>query len=145
MLVLASTAAAGFALAVIHPTYAIFLWLPFAGFLVVRSLTARDETRRIGTALAALVVPAAAFLAWLLPVVRDTASHGPGTDELQRAFEQYKGQLDVFSDTSYRLAPEVFGRAGGEKLHAGRCLNDHPAWIAALERFVREEGSGWVK
>ena len=109
---LASTAAAGFVLAVIHPTYAIFLWLPFAGFLVVRSLAARDETRKIGTALAALVVPAAAFLVWLLPVVRDTASHGPGKDELQRAFEQYKGQLDVFSETSYRLAPEVFGRAG---------------------------------
>lgn len=109
---LASTAAAGFALAVIHPTYAIFLWLPFAGFLVVRSLAARDETRRVGTALAALVVPAAAFLAWLLPVVRDTASHDPGKDELHRAFEQYKGQLEVFSDTSYRLAPEVFGRAG---------------------------------
>jgi len=109
---LASTAAAGFALAVIHPTYAIFLWLPFAGFLVVRALAARDEARRILVALAALVVPAAGFLAWLLPVVRDTASHAPGKDELQRAFEQYAGQLDVFSDTSYRLAPEVFGRAG---------------------------------
>ena len=36
----------------------------------------------------------------------------PGVDELQRAFRQYAGQLDVFSDTSYRLAPEVFGRAG---------------------------------
>jgi hypothetical protein len=109
---LASTAAAGFALAVIHPTYAIFLWLAFAGFLVVRSLAARDEARRIGAALAALVVPAAVFLVWLLPVVRDTASQAPGTDELQRAFDQYAGQLDVFSDTSYRLAPEVFGRAG---------------------------------
>ena len=109
---LASTAAAGFALAVIHPTYAIFLWLPFAGFLVVRALAARDEARRILVALAALVVPAAGFLAWLLPLVRDTASHAPGKDELQRAFEQYAGQLDVFSDTSYRLAPEVFGRAG---------------------------------
>jgi len=115
---LASTAAAGFALAVIHPTYAIFLWLPFAGFLVVRSLAARDEARRIGAALAALVVPAAAFLVWLLPVVRDTASHAPGTDELQRAFEQYAGQLDVFSDTSYRLAPEVFGRAGAVAMAA---------------------------
>ena len=49
---------------------------------------------------------------WLLPVVRDTRSHAPGVDELQRAFRQYAGQLDVFSDTSYRLAPEVFGRAG---------------------------------
>ena len=109
---LASTAAAGLALAVIHPTYAIFLWLPFAGFLVVRSIVARDEAKRIGTALAALVVPAVAFFVWLLPVVRDTASHAPGKGELQRAFEQYAGQLDVFSDTSYRLAPEVFGRAG---------------------------------
>ena len=27
-------------------------------------------------------------------------------------FAQYPGQLDVFSDTSYRLAPEVFGRGG---------------------------------
>ena len=69
------------------------------------------EARRIAAALAALVVPAA-FLAWLLPVVRDTASHAPGRDELQRAFRQYAGQLDVFSETSYRLAPEVFGRAG---------------------------------
>ncbi len=109
---LASTAAAGLALAVIHPTYAIFLWLPFAGFLVVRSLVRRDESRRIATALAALVVPAGFFLAWLIPVVRDTASHAPGKDELQRAFDQYEGQLDVFSETSYRLAPEVFGRAG---------------------------------
>ena len=58
---LASTAAAGLVLAVIHPTYAIFLWLPFAGFLVVRSLVARDEAKRIAAALAALVVPAAAL------------------------------------------------------------------------------------
>ena len=110
--VLASVAAAGLVLAVVHPTYAIFLWLPFAGFLVVRSLVAREESKRIAVALAALVLPAAAFLAWLLPVVRDTASHAPGKNEVQRAFVQYAGQLDVFSDTSYRLAPEVFGRAG---------------------------------
>jgi hypothetical protein len=109
---LASVAAAGLVLAVVHPTYAIFLWLPFAGFLLVRALVERSETRRIATAFAALVVPAAAYLAWLLPVVRDTRSHAPGGEELQRAFRQYAGQLDVFSDTSYRLAPEVFGRAG---------------------------------
>ena len=30
---LASTAAAGLVLAVVHPTYALFLWIPFAGFL----------------------------------------------------------------------------------------------------------------
>jgi hypothetical protein len=115
---LASTAAAGLALAVIHPTYAIFLWLPFSGFLVVRSLMSRDESRRIAAALGALVLPAGAYLAWLIPVIRDTASHAPGQDELQRAFRQYAGQLDVFSDTSYRLAPEVFGRAGAVAIAA---------------------------
>ena len=116
--VLASTAAAGLVLAVVHPTYAIFLWLPFAGFLVVRSIVARDEGRRIGAALAALFVPAAAYLAWLLPVIRETASHAPGQDELRRAFQQYAGQLDVFSDASYRLAPVVFGRAGAVAIAA---------------------------
>jgi hypothetical protein len=36
----------------------------------------------------------------------------PSAEELNRALEHYKGQLDVFSDGSYRLAPEVVGRAG---------------------------------
>jgi hypothetical protein len=110
--VLVSAAAAGLVLAVVHPTYAIFLWLPFAGFLLVRTLVARGEAKRIAAALGALVVPAGAYLLWLLPVVRETRSVAPDAGELQRAFEQYRGQLDVFSDTSYRLAPEVFGRAG---------------------------------
>ena len=109
---LATAAAAGLVLAVVHPTYAIFLWLPFGGFLVVRSLVAPAEARAIAAALAALVLPAAAFLGWLVPVVRATASHAPGRDELLRAFARYEGQLDVFSETSYRLAPEVFGRSG---------------------------------
>jgi hypothetical protein len=109
---LASVAAAGLVLAVVHPTYAIFLWLPFGGFLILRSVVAGHEAKRIAAALAALVAPAAAYLAWLLPVVRDTVSHAPDGAELRRAFEQYAGQLDVFSETSYRLAPEMFGRAG---------------------------------
>ena len=109
---LASAAAAGLALAVVHPTYAIFLWLPFGGFLLVRALVARHETRAIAAALAALVVPAAAYLAWLTPIVRATVSHAPAREELLRAFERYEGQLDVFSETSYRLAPDVFGRSG---------------------------------
>jgi len=109
---LASTAAAGFVLAVVHPTYAIFLWLPFAGFLLVRALVVRREAAPIAAALAALVVPAGLFLAWLLPVVRDTRSVSPDGSEVGRALEQYRGQLDVFSPSSYRLAPEVFGRSG---------------------------------
>ena len=40
--VLASAAAAGLVLAVVHPTYAIFLWVPFAGFLA-RPLAGRPR------------------------------------------------------------------------------------------------------
>jgi hypothetical protein len=109
---LASTAAAGLVLAVVHPTYAIFLWIPFAGFFVLRSFVARDETRPIAAALAALVVPAGLFFAWLLPVVRDTASVAPSASETRRAIAHYAEQLDLVSATRYRLAPEVFGRAG---------------------------------
>jgi hypothetical protein len=109
---LASTAAAGFVLAVVHPTYALFLWLPFAGFLAVRWLWTRSEARRIAAALAALALPAGAFMLWLLPVVRDTASVSPGAGEVDRGLEQYAGQLDVRTNDLYSLAPELFGRSG---------------------------------
>jgi len=110
--VVASTAAAGFVLAVVHPTYAIFLWIPFAGFLVVRALWTRQDVRSGTLALAALAVPAAAFMLWLIPVVNDTASVSPDPDEVRRALEHYAGQLDVRSETSYSLAPEVLTRRG---------------------------------
>ena len=108
----ASTAAAGLVLAVVHPTYALFLWIPFLGFLAVRALWARADVRAGLVALGALVVPAALFMLWLLPVVRDTRSVSPDADELRRAFEQYRGQLDVRSYTVYSLAAEVFTRSG---------------------------------
>jgi ferrochelatase len=41
-------------------------------------------------------------------------------------------------------ARETFERAGGETLRACPCLNDHPRWIEALERILREEGQGWL-
>lgn len=39
---------------------------------------------------------------------------------------------------------EVFEKAGGEHLKAGTCLNDHPKWIEAMERIIKEEGQGWL-
>jgi hypothetical protein len=107
-----SAAAAAFALAVVHPTYAIFLWIPFAGFLVVRALWTRHDVRPGLAALSALVVPAALFMLWLIPLAADTVSVSPDEDEVLRAFEQYPGQLDVRSPSSYSLAPEVFTRSG---------------------------------
>jgi hypothetical protein len=114
----ASTAAAGFVLAVVHPTYAIFLWIPFVGFLAVRALWARTDLRSGVLALGALFVPAALFMLWLRPIVNDTRSVSPDADELQRAFEQYGSQLVIRSDTSYNLAPEVFTRAGAVAIAA---------------------------
>ena len=108
----ASAAAAGLVLAVVHPTYAIFLWLPFAGFLLVRALWARADLTAGVAALGALAVPAALFMLWLLPVVDDTVSVSPDAAEVQRALDHYAGQLDVRSVTSYSLAPEVFTRSG---------------------------------
>ena len=109
---LASTAAAGFVLAVVHPTYAIFLWLPFVGFLLVRLLWTREDLRAGSVALAALAVPAVLFMLWLIPVVGDTASVSPDAQEVRRALEHYAGQLDVRSETSYSLRADVFARSG---------------------------------
>jgi hypothetical protein len=108
---LASTAVASLALAVVHPTYALFLWIPFGGFLAVRWLWSHRDGRSGLLALAALVVPAAAFFAWLLPVVGDTASVEPDAAERARAFEQYAGQLAGDRDR-FSLVPELFSRSG---------------------------------
>ena len=133
--VAASTAAAGLVLAVVHPTYAIFLWIPFVGFLAVRVLWTRADLGRGALALGALVVPAALFLLWLRPIVSDTRSVSPDADELQRAFEQYGSQLVVRSDTSYNLAPEVFTRSGAVAIAALllipiACLAARRRWAA---------------
>jgi ferrochelatase len=39
---------------------------------------------------------------------------------------------------------EVFQEAGGETLHLCPGLNDHPAWLDAMETILREEGQGWL-
>ncbi len=118
----ASVAAAGLALAVVHPTYAIFLWLPFAGFVAARWLLARSDLKEGVAALLALALPAGGFLVWLAPIVADTRSYDPGAKELARALRQYAGQLDVSSPTSYHLAPEVLGRGGAVAVAALLCV-----------------------
>jgi hypothetical protein len=107
-----STALAGFALAVVHPTYALFLWIPFSGFLVLRVLWRRSEGRPGAAALAALSVPAALYMLWLLPTVSDTASVSPDRSELERAVAKYRDYLDVISLDTFSLAPEVLIRTG---------------------------------
>ena len=108
---LASAGVASLVLAVVHPTYAIFLWIPFGGFLIVRWVWRQEGVRGGALALAALVVPAGLFLALLIPVVRSTKSVSPDAQERARAFKQYAGQLHGSVD-HFSVAPQVFGRSG---------------------------------
>jgi ferrochelatase len=39
---------------------------------------------------------------------------------------------------------EIFQHAGGETLYPCPCLNDHPAWIDAMQALIRENGVGWL-
>jgi hypothetical protein len=131
----ASTGAVGLSLAVVHPTYAIFLWIPFVGFIAVRTLWARTDLRLGLAALGALAVPGALFLLWLIPVIEDTASVSPDAGELQRALEQYATYIDVHSDTSYNLAPQVLTRTGAIAIVAVllfpfACLASRRRWAA---------------
>jgi hypothetical protein len=89
------------AIALSHPTYAIFLLLPLLA-------VAWWEWR--GWMVGALVSGAA--LLWLKPIVDETISHSPKHGELRRGLVQYGDQLVVHGNRDFRLAPEVMGRSG---------------------------------
>jgi hypothetical protein len=107
-----SLAAIGVEVLLVHASTAVFLGIPLVGFLVVRALLARTDVRSTAVALGALFVPAGAVLAWLFPLVKDTASHSPSSDELQRSLVKYADELHVESLDRYALRPEVVSRGG---------------------------------
>ena len=83
---------------------------------------------------------------WLKPyteeVLRRLARQG-----IKRVFVAMPGFTTDCLETLDEIgneAREVFRHAGGEELHACSCLNDHPAWIAAMRTLVQEEGRGWL-
>lgn len=51
--------------------------------------------------------------------------------------------LETLDEIGYE-ATEVFKHAGGERLRACPCLNDHPKWIEAMRKIIAEEGHGWL-
>jgi hypothetical protein len=107
-----SLAAIGVEVLLVHTSTAVFLGVPLLGFAGTRVLLARTDLRSSATALAALFLPAGAALAWLLPLVRETASHSPSTRELERALTKYADELNVDSLHHYALRPEVVSRGG---------------------------------
>jgi hypothetical protein len=121
----ATVAAALLAVAIVHPTYALFLLVPLGGFLVARLLVAPRDLRPALPVAAALVVPTAAVVVWLLPVARATASQSPADDVLagdRHGAGKYPGQVEVLADGSLRLAPEVLGRGGAVAVAALLCV-----------------------
>jgi hypothetical protein len=108
----AALGAAGLDLAFVHPTYALFVAIPLAGFALARALLAGVDVRRSVGGLLAFGAPVLLVFAWLLPIVRETKSHNPGADERARAFSQYATDLVVHSPSSYYLAPGVVARTG---------------------------------
>ena len=137
---LASAGVASLVLAVVHPTYAIFLWIPFGGFLLVRWAWRQGDVREGMLVLASLVVPATLYLVWLVPVIRSTASVSPGAAERERAFAQYAGQLHGSVD-HFSLAPQIFGRSGAVAVAALLLL---PLTALASRRRWAAYVVGWV-
>jgi hypothetical protein len=108
----ASLAAVGVEVLLVHASTAVFLCIPLGGFAVARAVLARTDVRSMAAALGALFVPAAAALAWLFPIVRETASHSPTSGELERSLAKYADELHVESLHRYALRPEVVSRGG---------------------------------
>jgi hypothetical protein len=96
------------ALALVHPTYALFLLLPLCAYSVLRI----GQWRRSAVAIACAVVPTVIAFLWLTPIVDETVSHNPGSMEKARALRHYADQLVVHAPDDYRLKAEVIGRGG---------------------------------
>jgi hypothetical protein len=108
----ATLGALGLEVFLVHASTAVFLALPLVGFVAARLLLARTDLRTAPAALASLLLPAGVALAWLAPIVGETASHNPTTAELRRSLVKYGGELDVASLHRYALRPEVVSRGG---------------------------------
>jgi hypothetical protein len=106
---LASLAAAAFVLAVVHPTYIVFVVLPLIGFLFARAiLSYPTETRAILAGLGAILVPAGLFLAWLAQFAGDTGTRPP---------VRFTMQVETV-EAGLRLRPDQLAFGGGIKVAA---------------------------
>lgn len=108
-----SIAAAALALAVVHPTYAVFVLLPLGGFLAARALVQRraGDPLRIAVAVATVVAAAGAFLLWLLPIANDAASYTPGERRRAQELFYYADRLDFWGD-GFRIDPSLLADGG---------------------------------
>jgi hypothetical protein len=121
---LACTSACALALAVIHPTYVVFLAVLLGGFFLARAvLDGPHDLRRIAAALGALVVPSALFFAWLVQFVGDT----------RRSQAQFPQEVETIG-SAMRLRPDQLAWGGGTKVVA----------LAAIALALLAAGRRWA-
>jgi hypothetical protein len=110
----ALTLAAGSAdLALVHPTYALFIAIPLIAFVAVRVLFTRGSDLRRGiAALVALGLPMGLAYLWLRPVVDQSVALHLGPKGLGQSLHHYRSDLVIHSLTRYNLAPSRVDRLG---------------------------------
>jgi hypothetical protein len=102
-------AAIALGLALVHPTYALYVLIVLGGYLVARIAFAGEEVREAAFSVAAVAVPAVAVALWLKPLADESVRDVHG---FQHGVERYPGQFDVFGPNSFRIAPELIDRRG---------------------------------
>jgi hypothetical protein len=106
---LGAAAASGFSLAVVHPSYVIFVALPLCGFLLARALLSDGaDTGPLVAGIGAVVVPAGLFFSWLVQFLGDTGNRPP---------VRFTQQVEEIS-TGLQLRPEQMAWGGGIKVAA---------------------------
>ena len=106
-------AASSGCLALVHPTYALFLAIPLGAFVLARTLLMRASDLRNGVlAFAVFGLPMALAFLWLEPVVEQTIPVSPGPKQLAQNLHHYRADLVVHSLSRYNLAPARIDRNG---------------------------------
>jgi hypothetical protein len=106
-------AATSVSLALVHPTYALFLAIPLGGFVVARALLTRGSDLRNGVVgFVFFGLPMTLAFLWLEPVVKQTIPVSPGPKQLAHNLHHYSADLVVHSISRYSLAPGRIDRNG---------------------------------
>ena len=109
----AMLAATSVSIALVHPTYALFLAIPLGAFVVARALLTRGSDLKNGiVGFAVFGLPMTLAFLWLEPVVKQTIPVSPGPKQLAQNLRHYSADLVVHSISRYSLAPGRIDRNG---------------------------------
>jgi hypothetical protein len=112
-------AATSVSIALVHPTYALFLAIPLGAFVLARALLTRGGDFGNGiVGFAVFGLPMTLAFLWLEPVVKQTIPVSPGPKQLLHNLNHYSADLVVHSISSYSLAPGRIDRNGSVAIAA---------------------------